>query len=472
MAAVIALATGLGPVVFAGWDAAGQPVGKPLAVVREPLIDVAAVSEEQTGNTWGMLQQLVDDAPVLGRYSGLEVMETFCVLPWGRIDRLTASARTVKGRRAYLGILDQTEEWVSSNGGVRLAQTMRTNAAKVGGHTLETPNAFIPGQGSVAEASAAYFSKMLSGEARLHGLLYDHREAPPDTDLSDRDSLIGGLRYVYGCASADPRGCVLHGCGPGWVDLEPVADMFWDLSNDVQMLRADYLNQITHATDSWVTQPDWAARLRLGREVSSTEPVVLGFDGSRGRVRGKADATALIGCCVEDGHLFEIRVWEQPSGPAGDGWLPPVLEVDASVRDVMKRFNVVGFYADPSGWTEQVARWESEYGRKLKVKAAPGSAVAVWPRGKDSRVLEMIRRLETAILAGEMTHDGSASLTRHVLNARRRAKPNGYLLYKAFPDSVDKIDAAYAAVMAWKARLDALASGLDKSVSYAPRRLY
>ena len=36
----------------------------------------------------------------------------------------------------------------------------------------------------------------------------------------------------------------------------------------------------------------------------------------------------------------------------------------------------------------------------------------------------------------------------------------GYLLYKAYPESPDKIDAAYAAVMAWKARLDAVAAGL------------
>jgi hypothetical protein len=49
-----------------------------------------------------------------------------------------------------------------------------------------------------------------------------------------------------------------------------------------------------------------------------------------------------------------------------------------------------------------------------------------------------------------------------VLNARRRNFRAGYLLYKAYPDSPDKIDAAYAAVMAWKARLDAVAAGYGK----------
>jgi hypothetical protein len=46
------------------------------------------------------------------------------------------------------------------------------------------------------------------------------------------------------------------------------------------------------------------------------------------------------------------------------------------------------------------------------------------------------------------------------LNARRRQVRAGYLLYKAYPESPDKIDAAYAAVMAWKARLDAVSAGL------------
>ena len=39
---------------------------------------------------------------------------------------------------------------------------------------------------------------------------------------------------------------------------------------------------------------------------------------------------------------------------------------------------------------------------------------------------------------------------------------SGYLIYKAYPDSPDKIDAAYAAVMAWKARLDAVAKGVGE----------
>ena len=101
-------------------------------------------------------------------------------------------------------------------------------------------------------------------------------------------------------------------------------------------------------------------------------------------------------------------------------------------------------------------------GRKLKVKATHSEPIAVWPRGKTSNVGIAVEALHGAVVNGEAKHDGSPALTRHVLNARRRPTRSGYLLYKAFPDSPDKIDAAYAAVMAWKARIDAVAAGADE----------
>ena len=462
--AALACAEALGPVLFDGWDAEGQPVGKPWSVVRTPWVQLAAVSEDQTRNTWApVLEMLREEAPVHDMVRGLEPMESFVALPnRGRMEQVTSSARTIKGARAVFAVLDQSEEWVASNGGVRLANTMRANAAKVGGTTLESPNAFIPGEGSVAEESAAFWDAIRAGRARDDGLLYDHRESPADTEMSDRDSLIAGLRVSYGDSSGHPDGCVIHDppCDPGHVDLDRLVSTIWDPAQDPQQSRSDFLNQITHASDAWVSQPEWAAAINVDATLDPTDRIVLGFDGSRGRVRGKADATALIGCRISDGYLFEVKVWEQPAGPAGAGWAPNPIEVDRVVRDCFERWRVVGFYADPSGWTEHIARWESSFRRKLKVKASQGAPISAWPRGKDSRVSHYTEQLRQAIANGDCSHDGSPALTRHVLNARRRSTKSGYLLYKAYPDSPDKIDAAYAAVMAWKARTDALSSGM------------
>jgi hypothetical protein len=461
--AAVSCVEALAPCVPAGWDASGQPVGRPWADIRTPYVDIAAVSEEQTQNTWQPLLEMLE-GPVIDEYPGLEPLGTMVNLPKGRITQRTSQARTAKGRRPVFAVLDQTEEWVPSNGGPRLANVMRSNAAKIGGRTLESPNAFVPGEESVAETSAAYAQAIVEGRARASALLYDHREAPGHTDISDRESLTAGLRFAYGDSSAHPDGCVIHldPCPPGHVDLEPLIETIWDPAQDPQLSRSDFLNQITHASDSWMTRPMWQGAMDLTKVVEATEWITLGFDGSRGRNRGTADATALVGCRVSDGHVFEIKIWEQPSGPAGKDWVPPMFEVDRTVDQAFRDFKVAGFYADPSGWAPQVAQWEARYHRRLKVKASQNAPIAVWPRGKDARIVEMIKRTHQATLDGDLTHDGSAILTRHVLNARKRPTKVGEQLYKAYPASPNKIDGAYAMIIAYKARIDALAKGIGK----------
>lgn len=460
----LCIVEGLADVLFDGWDADGQPVGRPWSSVRTPLVHVAAVSEDQTNNTWQPMIEMLA-GPVVDEYHGVEPFDTVVNLPRGKIEKRTSSGRTVKGAPTTFAVLDQTEEWVPSNGGPALAQKIRTNTAKNGGRTIESPNAYIPGENSVAEASAQYASAAKEGRTRISGILWDHREAPPETDMSDRDSLEHGLRVAYGDSSGHPDGCVIHDppCPPGHVELDAQMAVIWDPSTDVQTARSDYLNQITHASDAWVSQPEWSACMDLDKVVDATDAVVLGFDGSRGRNRGTADATALIGCRISDGHMFEVKVWEQPPGPAGKDWTPNAQDVDAVVRESFDRWKVVGLYADPSGWAEQVARWEATFNRRLKVRASQNTPIAVWPRGKDAKVEEYVERLRLSVVNGEVSHDGSSALGRHMLNARRRTTRTGYRLYKAYPDSPDKIDAAYAAVMAWKARLDAIAKGHGRS---------
>ena len=143
--AAIACVEALADVVPDGWDVDGQPVGKPWSAVRTPLVQIAAVSEAQTKNTWSPLLEMLQ-GPALDLYPGLEPLDTFVNLPRGRIEPITSSARTVKGNRSVFVVLDQTEEWVPSNGGPDLATKLRINSAKVGGTTIESPNAFTPGQ--------------------------------------------------------------------------------------------------------------------------------------------------------------------------------------------------------------------------------------------------------------------------------------------------------------------------------------
>lgn len=468
--AAVAILEALGPVVPDGWDAAGQPVGKPWSEVRRPHVQVAAVSEEQTQNTWQpLLEMLREEAPIHNHYM-IQPMETFVALEnRGRIETITSSSRTVKGARSHFVVMDQTEEWVPSNGGPRLANTLRANAAKIGGTSLESPNAYVPGDHSVAEGSASYWSLIREGRARDTSLYYSHREAPPETQVDDRASLIKGLRIAYGDSSGHPGGCLLHNppCGPGHVDLDRLISTIWDPEQDIQLSRSDFLNQITHSSDSWITKQQWDHIEDTGLVLEEGDLIAVGFDGSRGRTKGKADATALIACRISDGAFFELGVWESED----PNWIPPISEVSARVLDTMKRYKVIAFFADPSGWTEPVASWEAQFGRKLRIKASQRNPIAAWPRGKNSRVAEYVEQLRLAIVNDEVKHDGSFALGRHVLHARRRNTRSGYLLYKEFPQSRNKIDAAYAAVLAYRGRTEAIAKGWDKrNMSTTKRR--
>jgi hypothetical protein len=458
----IAAVEGLADVVPDGWDAHGQPVGKPWTDLRTPLVQLAAVSEDQTKNSWTPLLEMLRDGPVVDNYPGLEVFDSFVNLPRGRIEFVTSSATSREGNRPVFSVLDQTEEWKPSNGGVKLAATIRRNLGKTGGSSIEAPNAFEPGAGSVAEHSAEYASKITEGRARDEGLLWDHREAPPDTDMSDRDSLLAGLLYAYGDSAAD---------NGGWVDLDRIVAEVWDPDTDPQDARRFYLNQVTHATDAWLSQPEWAACAAPDKVVGDGEAVTLGFDGSKGRTRGVADSTGIVGCRVSDGHLFEVGVWEEPPGPAGDGWRVPALEVDAAVRNAFRRWRVIGFFGDPSRWEGYFAQWEAEFSRACSVKAGREHPFEWWmTSGRLTTVVRALEQIHSAIVNRELTHDGSYALTRHMLNARRRPTRAGLTIAKEHPDSPRKIDLAVAATAAWEARLAAVAAGAGRQL-VVPRRI-
>lgn len=461
--AALAIAEALADVVPDGWDAEGRPVGKPWSTIRTPYVQVAAVSEFQTKNSWAPLLEMLE-GHVVDNYPGLEPLDTFVNLPRGRIEPITSSARSVKGNKALFAIMDQTEEWTASNGGVRLAEVMRINAAKLGGTTIESPNAFTPGEESVAERTADYYKSILEGQAKDDGLLYDHREAPPETDLDDRESLVAGLRFAYGDSSDHPDGCVLHepACAPGWSPIDRLVADTWDLGTDPQTARADFLNQVTHASDSWLSRVEWGACAAPAEVIGDGERITLGFDGSRHRNRGVTDSTALIGCRVGDGHVFEVAVWEQPEGPAGRNWWVPTDEVEAAVRGAFQRYKVVAFYADPAAdWRSFIAGWEFTYGRRLRVRSTQQHPIEWW-MNRAQLVVRALAQFHAAVVNGELSHDGSFALTRHVLNARRRPSRSGLQIAKEHPDSRRKIDAAIAATLAWQARLDAVAKGVGR----------
>lgn len=456
LVAAVACAEALGPVVPAGWDATGQPVGQPWSDLRTPWVSLAATSEEQTANAALPLLEMLRQGPVMDSYPGLEPLATFVNLPRGRIDFVTAAATSREGARPVFCGLDQTESWLPANGGVRLAATIRRNLAKTGGSSIETPNAYRPGENTVAEESAEYAHRISEGRARDDGLLYDHREAPADTDLLERNSLLAGLMYAYG-DSAAPAG--------GWVDLDRIVAEIWDPATDPQDARAYYLGQITHASDAWVAAQQWDTCAAVLTTLADRDLVTLGFDGSVSE-----DATALVACRVLDGHLELLRCDERPED-ATAGWQVDQAAMDAAVAAAFDRFDVVAFYADPPHWRDFIDKWTTEFGARLRVKASVRHPIEWWTN-RPTAMVATLKRFHDAVaearraldgrLDARLTHGGDSQLRRHVLNARRRVSRAGIQVAKEYPGSSRKIDAAMAAVLAYEARGDAVAAGFAR----------
>lgn len=453
LAGMLACAELLGPTRFDGWTARGEPVGRP---VRSPFIRCLATEESQAGNTYEnipvMLEHLAanfgDEFPNIDFGNSTQTSSRIFVEGGGEVRPSTASDAAKDGGKETFVIADETHLMVLPSH-KRMHSTVRRNLRKrkdADPWMLETSTMYLMGGGSVAEETHSYAQAIAEGKVKERGLLFDHKQAD-DVDLGNKDELLEALRYVYGPFSE-------------YMDLDGIISEIWDPQSDPQDSRRYWLNCPSSASDAWISSLEWAGCEAVDKVVADKETITLGFDGSRKRSHGTTDATALIGCRVSDGHIFQIAVWEEPEGPAGVDWQVPAAEVDAAVRSAFDRFNVIGFYADPALWESYIAQWEAKWHKQLKVKAKQQHPIEWWMGGgRTQLVSRALEQFQIAVRAGEMTHDGSFTLTRHVLNARRRVVRDTVQIAKEHKESPRKIDAAVAAVLAWQARLDAVAGG-------------
>lgn len=438
--------------------AKGEPMG---TEVVAPVIRCLATEEGQAGNTYDNVHFNLTEGPLAeGLPRDAAGLTRIFVPGGGEIIPSTASNSSKDGGKETMVVFDETHLYLSPEL-KRMYATVRRNLAKrkqAEPWSLETSTMYMPGENSVAEETHNLAKAIAEGKTKRQRLLFDHREADPDVDLTNEDEVRAGLREAYG-----PFADVM--------DIDRIMNEIYDPRNDPQDSRRYYFNQPTSSKDAWLSAPEWNS-ISAVKEISKTDEITLGFDGSRKRSRGVADATALIGCRVSDGHLFEIKIWEQPDGPAGDDWEVPTEDVDFEVRKAFETYKVVGMFADPAKWESYVANWESAFGKNLKVKSSLNHPIEWWMTGNRSYlVVRALEQFHDAIIQKDVTHDGSRALTRHMLNARRRIGRGGLTIAKSHPDSRDKIDAAIAATLAFQARLQALSKGQATKSTFIPRRI-
>lgn len=442
-----AIAEFAGPVRFDGWDADGDPVGRPWGTPGEPLpwVQIGAVSEDQTDNTWSVIYYFLtenDDraADELRIDAGL----TRCFLrdrPGAKMEPVTASAGSREGQPITYACLDESHLWTPRNGGVKLAATLRRNASKMNGTSYETTNSFVPGEGSVAEAS---YKAVRAGAA---GVFADEVEAPREidgvkVDLEASDAVLeSALKVAYGDSWwADVRRLVADIRDP---------DMKWE---DACRF---FFNWNQKGGGSAVDATVWASRAGA-TDIPDGTRIGLGFDGSI-----SDDSTVLVGCTA-DGLVFPIQAWERPRHDDGrfvKDWIVPRAEVGQVLRDTFERFDVGRMFGDPPKWATELDMWADEF-RLEYGKPEERERVLLLDTFQHAKFARSVDRFLTAIRSGALTHTDDQMLNAHILAAQLKKvrttsddDDNRTLYVLVKPDDGRKIDGAIAAVLAYEAAM-------------------
>ena len=433
-----------------GFDAYGEPVGRPWGTKGDPnpWVQIAAVSEDQTDNTYSVIYELLtaNDGRAADDLS-IDVGLTRCYLRTrpGRLEPVTASAGSREGQPITDATCDETHLWLPSNGGVRLAATLRRNVAKMTGRSYETTNSFAPGEASVAEGT---HKAVMDGQ---RGIYYDAVEAPEVKPEDSDEVLADALKVAYG--------------GAYWVDIKRLVQEIRDPETPWEDAERFFFNHNIDDRRKAVEAKRWEQLSRPDIVVPPGAYIGLGFDGSI-----SDDCTALIGCWInpETGypHTFEIEVWQKPASESRrhvhsvNAWRVPRADVRAAVTRVFDRYDVGLMLCDPAKWQTEIELWaeEAEARRRAARIFNAEPQVMFFDTNQPTRMWKACDRFTTALAENQYTHDGAPVLSAQVLAMHKRKvrvrdeEDDGrtkYVFVKG--PNHDKIDAGIGAVLALEA---------------------
>jgi hypothetical protein len=453
--AAIDLFHAFGPCDFAGWDANGEPVGKPHP---SPWVAVAALNDKQTDNTWIPLREMAKLSPEIVDTPGVEVYDTYVQLPCGNpIEPLTTTAwGRLGGRFTKVSI---TENGVltgeGDRGGLAFARTLKRSVSGMNGMWTAATNTWDPTE--LSDAQLVY-------EAKDPHVFVDAKLSRKHVDLANDDELRDEIIYLYG-DSIRANG--------GHVSEQRIMRDCRNKANGEAEVRRFFLSEILAGEKAVVEPARWEVLARPEghedyRPLQAQERITLGFDGSRSR-----DATVLTACRISDGRLFHQYTWV-PSKE--NGFKIPRTEVDQAVRDLFAAYDVWYLYADPFKWQDYLDQWAGDFPKK----------VVEVPTNEERRMDKIIQRFTDALATGDLTHDPTAAprtfikgesdnhdddLTRHLRNAalkkgkRKPAReddagqPIEHYLKVAKKREGLLIDATVSAMLAYDARGQAIEDG-------------
>lgn len=457
-AGLIAVAECLAEVRFDGWDANGQPAGRP---VTSPYIRCLATEEKQAGNTFQNIAYVMGEwgpdahPEIYGGITGVRDYRraTAISLPDGGEAVLsTAGAASKDGGKESFLVPDEIHLYVTQELRDMYATALRNTGKRKHAEpwALLTTTACRLGEQSVWEVLEKRFRNGQLGD----DWLVFHREALGRIDINNRERTLKQLRDVYGVAM-DPEN--------GWMLAEDVYSDMHDptVCRDEAEAARYFLNRSMSGSDAWIAQAVHERQTRphqdgQGNLLEDAKPwtitagtaIAVGFDGSL-----NDDTTVLRGCRMSDGFRFRLGSWAKPDGPAGDSWMVPRSEVLARIREVYGTYDVIRGYFDPHEWRTDIEVLAAELDPDEKGRVVP------WETRRDTAMGAALGRLHTDLMNGTAWHDRDPEAATHYGNAYATKRRGQRLVRKENPNSSRKIDIVVGDALALEARSDALAAG-------------
>lgn len=432
-----------GPVRCDGFDANGQPVGRP---VVDPYIPMLAVTAEQVEElAYGALYVMVTEGPDADLFDATNE-RIIRLSPTGRADGkavpLSNSPGSRDGARTTFQCFDEPHRLILPRQ-IDAHETMVANLEK---RVLEDPwglyvgTAGEIGQGSIAEGLQQEAQQIDKGELADPQLFHFHREASPGFDLESLEERVAAVKEATG-----PVGEY----GPG--QFESIARQWDRPTADKAYLERVWLNRWVKSGRQAFDPKRWA-ELGTAPMIEPGSFVTWGFDGARYR-----DATAFVLTDILTGRQMPWAIWERPLD--AEDWEVPEDQVVSALDEIHAKFRVWRGYYDPFHWGEQMKAAAGRYGDTVVVE---------WRTNRTTAMAWAIRRYVEAQVSGSVTwaksHPLAQKFAEHMAAAGRLdvnvwddEGQRLFILDKIHPDR--KFDTAMAANLSWEARLDALKAG-------------
>lgn len=429
-----------------GWEYAYDP-GEPKGMRwPTPLIQITAVSEDATGNTWDALRPMIELGPLSDviRHTGEEMIR----LPGigdAKIETVTASAPSRLGQPLTFASQGEAGLYTQRNGMFKVAETQRRNLAGMGGRSSATTNAWDPAEQSYAQLTWEAVHPSDPARKPLADVLVQYVQPPAGLSFTDRRERRRILRHVYH-ETLREKG--------GHVELDDIeAEATELLTRDPAQAMRFFGNMLVKGGGRAFDVSLWDRR-RAAREhdVPKGALITIGADGAVSR-----DHFPLIATEVASGYQWPLAIFR----PEEHGGRIPLDVVTAVVRQAFGDFDVWRLYGDPPYIQELLDAWAGEFGRDRIIE---------WPTNRPRIMALATRSWDEAIAGGSMSHCPAShplceTFSWHVANAARHETgyrdDGGVLWYaeKGEPNSPDKIDSVPAAILSWEARNDAIAAG-------------